>query len=813
MIKRTTIYRHTSALRRLVTMLLVSALSLTLASPLLGQATCFPPHEGLPLAFSPPTIDGYVEPELGVLTAEQVEGGWKLATRLTYMADTFRPLMAYQALKDNSQGFIYLSFDVRADETFDDEDVIVLDFRPAFSPAGHSANERRIDIYPVRAGIGAGTASQPNDTPPVPSGAPSSAAYNIRTNRTPRKVNLLKWNMATAAWENPIDITTPATDNMNNYDIKVRSWSPTASDNGWSVEVKLPVSKSGTLGGGTNWIDLSNDFGFYFDVIRVCGSCNTPGDPTTSGFYNVQYSWPRSKFITDPDLDNTIVLDTFEIPNSYVGEAFIGNNSACRGVRFERGSNGIGVRNAANPTGPLLYNIDGTLNATNTFVARILNDGTGTATGVKATFRIANWGIIGEDTAPWDLVPAQPGSATNTNPTQAVNIGTGSTATELTVGWKINSADRSSFKPTGPRDPHQCIWVLLDSNQDVDFADSSVHTNMNVINLSSQEEDADISGKGLPPPVSGSDHDFLLNVYQVQLFSLQDLQKGGRINLNRPMSAASNNERALNVSDLEREIYQRQAASKDVMTTWVWAVDGYRNAGGGLKIESKTFRNFQPVGSFGHVADHKGRAQGLDYSLMGTGLQKLSDHSYSLKVPDGGVARIHTKLQTRDGVNPPNPPGFKRWGVSLHAGLSIPHGNFDTVFNPGPNFGVDLEYRVTPTFSLEGIYGFHRFNGATFNGGTFGPFTLGSVNVHQFSFNGKVYGSSSPVRPFFNFGGGAYVFTPGASTHGGLNVGGGVQFDVTPNFAVDTMYNFHNVFTSGSSTQFSTLQGGVRFRF
>jgi opacity protein-like surface antigen len=150
---------------------------------------------------------------------------------------------------------------------------------------------------------------------------------------------------------------------------------------------------------------------------------------------------------------------------------------------------------------------------------------------------------------------------------------------------------------------------------------------------------------------------------------------------------------------------------------------------------------------------------------------------------------------------------FKRWGLSLHAGLSIPHGNFNTFYNAGPNAGVDLEYRLSNTFSLEGIYTFHRFRGETF-----GSVTIGDLNLHQFSINGKVYGSSSPVRPFFNFGGGAYKFDPG-STHGGLNIGGGLQFDITPTVAVDAMYNFHNVFTSGSNTRFSTVQGGVRFRF
>jgi opacity protein-like surface antigen len=151
---------------------------------------------------------------------------------------------------------------------------------------------------------------------------------------------------------------------------------------------------------------------------------------------------------------------------------------------------------------------------------------------------------------------------------------------------------------------------------------------------------------------------------------------------------------------------------------------------------------------------------------------------------------------------------LKHWGLSVHAGVSIPHGDFSNVFNPGPNVAFDLEYRINHTFSVEGIYGFHRFRGEQF-----GAFRLADLNLHQFSVNGKVYGSSSPTRPFFNFGGGAYVFTPGASTHGGLNVGVGVQHDINPSIAVEGVYNFHNVFTSGSSTQFSTVQGGVRFRF
>lgn len=159
---------------------------------------------------------------------------------------------------------------------------------------------------------------------------------------------------------------------------------------------------------------------------------------------------------------------------------------------------------------------------------------------------------------------------------------------------------------------------------------------------------------------------------------------------------------------------------------------------------------------------------------------------------------------------------FKHWGLSLHAGVSVPHPDFGDLYGPGPNFGVDLEYRFNKYFSLEGIYTFHRFGGERL--GPFGPgnvfVEIDDLNLHQFSLNGKVYAAAgnSPFRPFFNFGGGAYKFDPG-DTRGGINVGGGLQFDVTETIAVEGAYNFHNIFDAVRDARFSTVQAGVRFRF
>lgn len=195
--------------------------------------------------------------------------------------------------------------------------------------------------------------------------------------------------------------------------------------------------------------------------------------------------------------------------------------------------------------------------------------------------------------------------------------------------------------------------------------------------------------------------------------------------------------------------------------------------------------------------------------------KKVGDNLSARNIAPEREAGRATVIEPVDNENAPasqQPPDnqgeLKRWGLSLHAGVSIPHGNFNTFFNPGPNFAIDLEYRINRTFSVEGIYGFHRFGGEDF-----GIVHLDGLTLHQFSGNVKVYGGGSSTRPFFNFGGGAYHFGSGSGTHGGVNIGAGFQHDVTPTIAVEGVYNLHNVFTSGSSTRFSGVQGGVRFRF
>src|SRR5262249_20790734 len=141
--------------------------------------------------------------------------------------------------------------------------------------------------------------------------------------------------------------------------------------------------------------------------------------------------------------------------------------------------------------------------------------------------------------------------------------------------------------------------------------------------------------------------------------------------------------------------------------------------------------------------------------------------------------------------------------ISLRAGASVPDGAFKQLSDVGANFAVGFEARGNSVASAEVIFGYHRFLSANL-----GP----DLGLFQFSGNLKVYTPGAAVRFFANAGPGAYKFDPGGTDFGG-NVGGGIQFNVSSRFAVEGAYNLHVVNTPGSSSKFSTVQIGLRYRF
>jgi hypothetical protein len=150
----------------------------------------------------------------------------------------------------------------------------------------------------------------------------------------------------------------------------------------------------------------------------------------------------------------------------------------------------------------------------------------------------------------------------------------------------------------------------------------------------------------------------------------------------------------------------------------------------------------------------------------------------------------------------PPPGGTGKFAVFLDAGTGIPHGTFGNFFNTGFSLNTGLEYIATSHFSLEGIFGYHRF-----------PAKIADdLNLYQFSVNGKAYLTNGTLRPFVNGGVSAYKFSPGPTKFGG-NIGGGVLYSLTSRVGLEGTYNFHVINTPGAATKFSSLQGGIRFVF
>jgi opacity protein-like surface antigen len=145
-----------------------------------------------------------------------------------------------------------------------------------------------------------------------------------------------------------------------------------------------------------------------------------------------------------------------------------------------------------------------------------------------------------------------------------------------------------------------------------------------------------------------------------------------------------------------------------------------------------------------------------------------------------------------------------RLAVFLDLGAGIPQGTFSSGFKTGFSFNGGLEYMTNSYVSIEGIFGYHDFPGKV----------TGNLNIYQFSANGKVYlvPPSNKLRPFLNGGIGDYTFSHGSSKFG-VNVGGGVLYQLTSRFGLQGSYNFDNINTPIAATRFSTLQAGIRFVF
>ena len=535
------------------------------------DSICFPPHRGVPGSTGPPVIDGKVEEDVG----------WEGAYRITYGNGTNIPHMACQALKHNSDNYIYLSFEIRNDPTFDNDDVIVINFRPDISN-GTFANDRKIVIYPVCDNIGAGGPSCSITTP------------DDKINQLPRQIKFYRNS------QNWVEI--PAAQ-IQNYEAKVSSYTD-GSDKAWNVELKIPTS---TTNGGSQWGNFPDEFLFYYNVIRVTGT-------TVS-----EFRWPESS----PETNGEVDLYPF-YPWEW-GKANKSSTATCKGVYL---SNYMDIGTTNSPSSEINFNPPPNTYI-NTFYANVRNNSEiggvpQVAEDVQVRFRLANWGI--PSIVDWSDIQVSnpPCPNVESNPTCPKDIAAATSGgpgmETFNLEWTVPDAEIPLYQSH----KHQCLLAELDSRSNTRITTKSIYRNMDFEQASKFIRSAEISAKGYGQVTEGSaDQEFSLQVYT------KEYTYGGGS--------------AFDTLKLSTLLNKMQLDEKKPVSVLNYNVHGYRYTGRIIIINEHEYDIVDPVGSFGYVVRHNGLVKEWKHKI--TGCEMIQPNLYKLNIPSEEKATVVTEIE------------------------------------------------------------------------------------------------------------------------------------------------------------------------
>jgi hypothetical protein len=732
----------------------VTSLASVAVGDLQAQTTCIPPAVGVPFASGPPKWwDPAADPTPGQELYQRIDDPrWKGSLRIGDGGDGTVEHLAFRALHhtEGSAQSLYLSWWVRvAPIAASDDNVLYLGL-------GDGSDNL---LLKVRLGSLDTQATQPPEE-------------NVEV----FPVHPTSGGLGTMFADDP-----PWTDN-------IRVWAgDTPYPQNWAIHVNVPLNDD--LGNNVELPD-DTDFKLWYEILQ-----GTPGDPVDV------YTWPYSR---GDDRSNQVK----DFPPDLAGE----RPPAPTGWESFRVSSGGDDPDC--PTGGVaIYPLDiGTthpdgagrisLNSPNTFYARPWNfTGNRKHVGlVHARFRIANWGSNPADPniSSGQLWMDARGleDVTQNPPPDSIDDGS---QWDVQGVWTLNQAERDLFQ-TGERWLHQCILVELSGP--VSFTKSSVYRNMRFVDTSRFTEDAQISLSGLEPfEGGGPNRDVYLYVQATNMpkvafpaWKADQEAAPATVTRSRPGEA-----RALALAMVARDslvdpdtpLHERLA-----MTQPTYMVHAYYDTGNRFTVNGVSRPVLQPMTSFGYFARHDGPVEGWKHLLSSPDVQleEVGPNFYKLSVPNDGAVTV---TNTIEAIEP------KRFGISLHVGVSIPHGSFADAYDVGYGAAADLEYRLTSSLSVEAILGYHHFGSKT--GGA-------DQELAQAALNAKLYFSSGALRPYVFAGGGGYRFDPG-SEEAGTNAGTGLQWNLSPAVALELDYTFHTAYTGGVTTTFSAIQAGGRVRF
>ncbi len=759
------------------------------------EAMVFPPVRGVPTDPNAPEIDGILyqrevdgtpgiiqDPNHNQVTdpgEDIVENGWTGSYRITYQNGSFPANVAFQGIRDKttSPDNLYMSFEVRNDVTFDNDDVIVLNFS-ADNSVGTPANDKRVFIFPLHSGIGASDVNgsgTPIDTVPT----------DDKYNKPVRAIQVYERSGATG-WS---EITDSTILSGLNIVAKVHSWQD-GSTYAWDLEVKIPVKAAATTLFST---DLADNFLFYFDVIRI-DSTHAAGDAG----YATQFTWPRS--IPVPQSE----LDTYEFPVNLWGNSYKTNTTACKGVYINSGSD-IGIY-----TGTANLSSEISLTAINRFTARVSNtsekvieDGSnpGTSIGqpipgqdVAITFKLAHWGVVGQD-GDWRKIPStnpscpEPADQYNNNPTcaQDVSASAGQGVTpkyDFFLDWTLDATDNMYYSSH----KHQCMKVEVDSFSDTNILQTGVARNMDFGTASEFSQIARIDAKGFGKAPAGKTKQ---RVYLV-VTKKESTRKIDRKNNKITTGSLSSDDKK---SDLPaKPASAADSSSSDTSSTESildYIVNGYLDTGEFLVINQHKYRIFESMGSYEYIITHEGEVETWKDDIEGA--DKVGEDTWALDVPVEGFVDVVNRIA------PYNPI----FSASIHGGASTPLSAFANSYGTGWNAMIDLGIKVFPNMYLMGLAGYNWFPPVSSSGT--------ATSIINLSLNAKYF---IPVQPFLEVGIGAGVE---CTIQDFASINYGYDADLSLDYIINpfTVLELGTVYHSRFNQEYWFLQShlGIMFRF
>lgn len=663
----------------------------------------------------------------------QEDTGWNESMKITHEGGAGAEV-TFQGLKNRStalaDGYLYIAFQVRNDSEFHEDSVVLLGFS-ADNNTTTPANDRILAIYPFGAGHGPGIDLYPN--------------------------RMRIWSNA-AAGSGWADLT-PAAAAAMNMQIKLRSAVPGYTD-AWDIELRIPTN---TTSGSASWINFSDNFLFYYNVIRV----QPEPDPVA-----VQYRWPYNSAQVDGN------LELYPFDRKWWSKAVKTTGADANGVWVDKYDIGI-QPNPGDPIGSSMWLPTAVLNpAVNRFVARVRNNWEKEilvapfleridANGVCVQFRIANWGIpaLGD----WSDVPSTP------NPTSISTV-PGGTAGEAPGEYTFESAWSISLDDPNLTDyqahRHQCVQAIIHSNQNAKIVRSSVYRNIDFVDGSEFKRKAEISTRGYgKPPSRWKKHKYIIYVSQRQWETRKDPDK--RIK----QKVAPANTRPKDTGN--ESAYVKEAddmlGNKDTDSYLSWAAYGYRYNGKAVFINQHPYYLADSVGSFGYVVHHAGEVMQWESDIEGA--EQADEHNYTLEIPPEAIVEVLTRIK---------PVEFSGAAVSIHAGASLPMGDLANDYGPGFNVIADAGYRITPEISIIAMLGYNYFPAvnAEDDGTSVLNITLnGRYNI-AIGGNFQTYAGAGPDIYLQDFTTLLY----------GFNVGTGVGYKVSPRIVLEAGVEYHSAF-------------------